>query len=50
MLVLIIVLVLVFGVGGGYYGNRQWGPGGGFGIVGVILVILIICWAAGLLR
>jgi hypothetical protein len=50
MLLIIIILVLVFGVGGGYWGNRQWGPGGGLGVVGLILVILLICWLAGLVR
>ena len=29
MLLLIIVLVLLFGVGGGYYGHSRWGMGGG---------------------
>jgi hypothetical protein len=28
MLVLIIILVLVFGLGGGYYGHSRWGPSG----------------------
>jgi hypothetical protein len=26
MLLIIVVLVLVFGVGGGYYGHGRWGP------------------------
>ena len=26
MLVIIIILLLVFGIGGGYYGHRRWGP------------------------
>jgi len=45
MLLLIIILILVFGVGGGYYGNRTypgWG-GPGFGL-GTVLVILLILW------
>ena len=29
MLILIIILILVFGLGGGYYGHTRWGPGGG---------------------
>jgi hypothetical protein len=39
MLLLVIVLVLLFGVGGGYYGRSRWGTGGGIGIFGVILII-----------
>ena len=27
MLILIIILILVFGVGGGYYGHSRWGRG-----------------------
>jgi len=50
MLLLIIVLVLLFGGGGGYYGFSRWGPGGGLGIVGTVLLILIILWASGALR
>ena len=33
MLILIIVLGLVFGLGGGYFGYSRWGTGGGAGIV-----------------
>jgi len=45
MLLLIIVLVLVFGLGGGYYGNSRWGPSGGAGIgVGTIVLILLIAY------
>jgi hypothetical protein len=29
MLILIIVLILVFGLGGGYYGHTRWGASGG---------------------
>ena len=28
MLKLAIILILVFGLGGGYYGHTRWGPGG----------------------
>jgi TRAP-type C4-dicarboxylate transport system permease small subunit len=52
MIILIIIIVLVFGVGGGYLGHNRWGStnqyaGPGIGI-GTILVILLICWALGL--
>jgi hypothetical protein len=50
MLIRIIVLVLVFGMGGGYYGHSRWGPRGGAGIgLGTILIILLICYLLGLL-
>ena len=51
MILLIIVLILVFGLGGGYYGRSQWGASGGFGIgLGTILLILLICYLLGLFR
>ncbi|MGD1212405.1 MAG: DUF3309 domain-containing protein [Candidatus Acidiferrales bacterium] len=50
MLLLIIVLLLLFGGGGGYYGYSRWGPRGGLGIVGTILVIAVVLYAVGLLR
>lgn len=47
-IILIIVLILVFGGGFGYWGNRQYGAsypyaGPGFGL-GTILVILLILY------
>jgi hypothetical protein len=50
MLLLIIVLLLVFGVGGGYYGHSRWGPGGGLGVIGTVLVIALILYLLGILR
>jgi hypothetical protein len=50
MLLLIIVLVLLFGVGGGYYGNSRWGTGGGIGIFGVVLIIGVLVFLFGGLR
>ena len=48
MLILIIILLLIFGVGGGYYGHTRWGPRGGTGIgLGTILVILLIAYMLG---
>jgi hypothetical protein len=54
MLILIIVIVLLFGLGGGYWGHRQYGEGApyaGPGIgIGAILLILLICYLLGILR
>ena len=45
MLLLLLVLILLFGCGGGWVGNRQYGPTGGFGIgLGTILIILLLFW------
>ena len=50
MLLLIVVLVLLFGVGGGYWGYQRsdgnWVNGGGIGL-GTILVILLILYLLG---
>jgi hypothetical protein len=51
MLLLIIILVLLFGVGGGYYGHTRWGPRGGAGTgLSTILVILLIAYLVGAIR
>jgi len=50
MLLLIIVLLLLFGGGGGYYGYSRWGTGGGLGIVGTVVLIAVVLYAAGFLR
>jgi len=50
MLWLIILLVLVFGGGGGYYGYSRWGPGGGLGIVGTVLLVVVLLYLVGGLR
>jgi hypothetical protein len=51
MLILIIILVLVFGLGGGYYGHSQWGPSGGAGVgLGTILLIFLIAYMLGVFR
>jgi len=50
MLLLLIVLLLVFGVGGGYYGHSRWGYRGGTGIgLGTILLILLVAYMLGVL-
>ena len=49
MLLLIIILVLLFGVGGGYYGHSRWGHSGGAGTgLSTILVILLIAYMLGM--
>jgi hypothetical protein len=50
MLLLIIVLLLLFGGGGGYYGYSRWGRGGGFGIVGAVVIIALVLYLFGGLR
>ena len=34
MLIALILIILIFGSGGGWYGNSQWGLMGGIGIEG----------------
>lgn len=50
MLLLIIVLVLLFGVGGGYYGHSRWGTGGGLGIFGTVVVIALVLYFLGVIH
>ena len=51
MLMLFIVLLLVLGLSGGYYGHRRWGFGGGASIgFGTILVVLLIAYLARMFR
>jgi hypothetical protein len=51
MLILIIILLVLFGLGGGYYGHSRWGPSGGAGTgLGTILVIFLIAYMLGLFR
>jgi len=51
MLILIILLILLFGGGFGYYGHATWGPQYGFPVgLGTILVIILIVWLLGYLR
>ena len=49
MLLLILLLVLLFGGCGGWYGNGRWGaPGAAGGFLVPLLMILIICYMLGL--
>ena len=43
-LILILILLLLFGGGGGYY---AYGPYGGIGIGGIILIILVVMLISG---
>jgi hypothetical protein len=43
-LVLILILILLFGGGGGYY---AYGPYGGIGIGGIVLIILLVLALTG---
>ncbi len=44
MLFLILILLLLFGGGGGYY---AFGPRGGIGIGGIVLIILVVMLLTG---
>ena len=44
LILIIIVLVLLFGGGGGYY---AYGPRGGIGIGGILLIVLVIYLLVG---
>jgi hypothetical protein len=51
MLILIFVVLLVIGLGGGYYGHSRWGSGGAAGIgLGAVLVVLLIAYMLGAFR
>ena len=50
MLLLMVLLVLLFAGGGGYYGYSQWGPGGGLGIAGTVLLVMVVLYLFGGLR
>ena len=51
MILLIVILIIVFGLGGGYYGHERWGPAAGGSIgLGTILLILLVCYLLGLFR
>jgi Protein of unknown function (DUF3309) len=50
MLFIILILLLLFGFGGSYWGYNNYGPGGGIGIFGVILIIFLLLYFFGGLR
>lgn len=47
MLLIIILQILLFGGGG--YGFRRYGPVGGSGIVGTVLIVIPELWLLGAL-
>ena len=48
MLLLLVILLLVFAGGAGYYGFGRWGSRGGAGIsLGTVLLILLIAYLLG---
>jgi Protein of unknown function (DUF3309) len=43
MLLLLIVLILLFGVGGSWYSHtNNWGVPGGTGVVGLVVIIIVL--------
>ena len=45
MILLIIVLILLFGFGGGFWGHHTYGGFAGPGIgLGTVLIILLVFW------
>jgi hypothetical protein len=49
LLIIIVFLILLFGSGGHYY-NRGSYRTGGFGIAGILIVVLLILWLNGSLH
>ena len=47
LLLLLIILLLLFGGGGGYFGYSRWGPRGGLGVVGTVLLVVVILYVIG---
>ena len=50
MLLVILVLLILFGTGGGYYGYNRWGPMGGGSFLGTALLVLLVLYLLGYLR
>ena len=47
MNLLIILLVVLFGGGVGYYGYSKWGRGEGIGIIGTVFLIALVVYLVG---
>ena len=50
LIIVLLLLLVVFGGGGGYYGYSRWGPRGGMGVVGTVLLIVVVLYLVGALR
>jgi hypothetical protein len=46
-ILLFIVIVLLIGTGGGFYGYRQYGGPGLGGAIVLVLIIILVLWVAG---
>ena len=49
MLVLVILLLILCGVGGPYFGYREWGAPHAMGILGLVLIVLLVLYLSGAL-
>ena len=50
MLLLLIILVLLFGGRGVFYGYSRWGSRGGIGIFGTVLLVVLALYLLGAVR
>lgn len=51
MLILIVLLILLLGCGGGYYGHSRWGYRGGAGIgLSTVLLIVLLVYMLGIIH
>lgn len=49
-ILIIILVLLLLGGGGGYYGYNSFGGAGLGGDLGLVLIIMLVLWFAGVLR
>ena len=49
-ILIVVLVILLFGGGGGYWGYNRYGGVGLGGSLGVVLVILLVLWFAGVFR
>jgi hypothetical protein len=47
MILLLIILLLVFGLPGGWYGYNNWGRGPGIGIILLVLLVVLLLGYGG---
>jgi hypothetical protein len=50
LLLILLIVLLIVGGGGGWYGYNRWGYGPGFGIFGLVLIIILIVYLLGGVR